>query len=240
MENSMLTIEEDLVLNEFEVKKSIDLQVSKNHNIEFIIYPFSNIIEELIKYTLKCILLKFDKVMIANTVYNIMFESILNGLKANAKKLFFIEKSLNILNTEEYKTGIIAFKKHINKTNLRKYGELNKGKGVFVKVHFNFNDGGMQVEIVNNTMLLPSEEIRIREKLAMGEKYDSLMNYYIDNADATEGEGLGLVLSLILLKAEKLDPSLYRIGTKDGITFARIEIPFNHNFISKRHHALEQ
>lgn len=236
----MLTIEEDLVLNESEVKRNIDLQVSNNQNIEFIIYPFSSIIEDLIKYTLKCILLKFDKVMIANTVYNIMFESILNGLKANAKKLFFIEKSLNILNTEEYKTGIIAFKKHINKTNLRKYGELNKVKGVFVKVHFNFNDGGMQVEIVNNTMLLPSEEIRIREKLAMGEKYDSLMNYYIDNADASEGEGLGLVLSLILLKAEKLDPSLYRIGTKDGITFARIEIPFNNNFISKRHHALEQ
>ena len=91
---------------------------------------------------------------------------------------------------------------------------------------------------MNNTELLPAEETRIREKLALGEKYDDLMSYYMDNSDSTEGEGLGLVLSLILLKAENLDPSLFRIGTKNGLTFARIEIPFNTQFVSKRNHLL--
>lgn len=60
----------------------------------------------------------------------------------------------------------------------------------------------------------------------------------MDNSDSTEGEGLGLVLSLILLKAENLDPSLFRIGTKNGLTFARIEIPFSNKFVSKRNNIL--
>ncbi|MCE9501756.1 MAG: histidine kinase, partial [Leptospira sp.] len=82
--------------------------------------------------------------------------------------------------------------------------------------------------------ILPIEEERIRSKLREGLKHEDILSYYSANADSTEGEGIGLVLSLLLLKAENLDPSLFRIGTKDGVTFSRIEIPFTDGFVSKR------
>ena len=154
------------------------------------------------------------------------------------KKLFFLENSLNIDNPEDYARGIILFKKDINKSNLRQSGARNKEKNIYVRVKFSYDSTGLEIEVLNNTELLPAEEARIREKLALGDKYDDLMSYYMDNSDSTEGEGLGLVLSLILLKAENLDPSLFRIGTKNGLTFARIEIPFSEKFVSKRNNIL--
>lgn len=233
-----LQFEEESEMNELDSIKNLESEFNNTKKIVIMVYGFSNSIEEVIKYSLKLILTKYKKEKLINTVYNIIFESILNGVKANAKKLFFIEHSLNILDSTQYQKGVAEFKKFINKSNLRSYGLKNKEKGVYVKVQFNFDENGLEIEILNNTLLLPSEELRIREKLALGEKYDNLMSYYMENADNTEGEGLGLVLSLILLKAEQLDPSLYRIGTKEGNTFARIEIPFNSNFISKRHLAI--
>ena len=238
MSKQIITIQEDRTLNEANCLSLIEESIQSNKDIVIIIYSFSNTIEEVIKHTLKCILEANHKPLILNTIYNVIFESILNGLKANAKKLFFKENNLDINNPEEYSKGLSLFKSKINKNNLRSYGERNKEKGVYVQIQFLYNHKGLEIEIINNTALLPAEETRIREKLALGDKYDNLMSYYMDNSDSTEGEGLGLVLSLILLKAEKLDPSLYRIGTKNGLTFARIEIPFDPSFISKRHHTI--
>ena len=219
-----------------EAKERVNIEAKKG--LVVIIYSFSSEIEEIIKFGLKSILDKYEKSALSNTVYNVLFESILNGVKANAKKLFFLENSLNIDNPEDYARGIILFKKDINKSNLRQSGARNKEKNIYVRVKFSYDSTGLEIEVLNNTELLPAEEARIREKLALGDKYDDLMSYYMDNSDSTEGEGLGLVLSLILLKAENLDPSLFRIGTKNGLTFARIEIPFSEKFVSKRNNIL--
>jgi hypothetical protein len=237
-EKDFYFIYEDEKFDEAKERVCINEQVTNKKGLVIIVYSFSPEIEETIKYGLSTILETYGKSTLVNTVYNVLFESVLNGLKANAKKLFFLENSLNIDNPEDYAKGILLFKKDINKSNLRQSGERNRARNIFVRVKFAYDDNGLEIEVLNNTELLPAEETRIREKLALGEKYDDLMSYYMDNSDSTEGEGLGLVLSLILLKAENLDPSLFRIGTKNGLTFARIEIPFNTQFISKRNHIL--
>lgn len=237
-EKDFYFIYEDNRFDDAKEKINIAEQVKINKGLVIIVYSFSPEIEEIIKFGLSTILEKYDKLPLVNTVYNVLFESILNGLKANAKKLFFLEHSLNIDDPDDYTKGILLFKKDINKSNLRQSGERNRERNIYVRVKFAYDDNGLEIEVLNNTELLPAEETRIREKLALGEKYDDLMSYYMDNSDSTEGEGLGLVLSLILLKAENLDPSLFRIGTKNGLTFARIEIPFNTKFISKRNHLL--
>ena len=93
---------------------------------------------------------------------------------------------------------------------------------------------GLKIEILNNAELLKEEEYRIRAKLSKGQRYENLFDFYNDNSDTTEGEGLGLVLSLLMLKGEGVDPSNFRIGSKNGITKTRIEIPFDEDYISER------
>ena len=92
----------------------------------------------------------------------------------------------------------------------------------------------MKIEILNSAEILKEEELRIRSKLSKGQRYENLFDFYNDNSDPTEGEGLGLVLSLLMLKSEGVDTSDFRIGSKNGLTKTRIEIPFTNDYISER------
>lgn len=227
-------IEESTVKEESYHKINIEKSIKQSKGISITFYSLSNSIENLVKFTLYTVLEYYNKASLEHSVYNVLFEAMLNGLKANAKKLFFIEHGLDINDPAHYEHGMKLFKNNITKLNLRNASDKVKEKNLYVRVLFTHSNDGIELEIVNNTLMLPTEEARIRKKLSLGEKYSDLMSYYQDNSDPTEGEGLGLVLSLILLRAENIDPSLFRIGTKNGLTFARIEIPFTDNFISKR------
>ena len=81
---------------------------------------------------------------------------------------------------------------------------------------------------------MPADERRIRKKLLEGRKYNDIVDYYKKHSDQSEGEGLGLVLNLLLLKSEKIDPGLFRIGVVEGKTLSRIEFPFTNEFLSVR------
>jgi hypothetical protein len=46
---------------------------------------------------------------------------------------------------------------------------------------------------------------------------------------------MGIALVIILLKAENIDPGYFRVyRDEEGITTARVEIPFTETFISAR------
>ena len=116
-ETDFYFIYENEDFDEAKERVNIEKQIEAKKGLVVIIYSFSSEIEEIIKFGLKSILDKYEKSALSNTVYNVLFESILNGVKANAKKLFFLENSLNIDNPEDYARGIILFKKDINKSN---------------------------------------------------------------------------------------------------------------------------
>ncbi|MBI3396615.1 MAG: hypothetical protein HY042_12310, partial [Spirochaetia bacterium] len=136
---------------------------------------------------------------------------------------------------DAYYRAVAVFKRKMtDRTWVSEYSQRAKSLGFYVKIVFQHSPAGITVEVINNLPLISEDEKRIREKFAHAMKYDDLVSFYEDHHDNTEGEGLGFALNVILMKAESIDPALFRIGNVEGRTVARIEIPLGPGFKSVR------
>jgi hypothetical protein len=214
--------------------ESVKTLIKEGKDIEFTLYSLQESAQKLIYSSILELLNFYNRENLFAAVYTALFESAMNGIKANAKKAYFKEKDLNIYDEFDYNSGTKLFKKQVNNNNLPLYCEIAKGQGLYIKIILHHSKDGMKIELLNNSQLFKEEEKRIRAKLAIGQKYVSIVEFHKDNSDNSEGEGLGLMVSLLMLKEAGIPTSDFRIGCKNGITKTRIEIPFNSSYISER------
>ncbi|HOJ50071.1 MAG TPA: histidine kinase [Spirochaetota bacterium] len=218
----------------FDIEKNIYIAIDNGKVIRVISYSMSDDIEKKLDYVVENILKKYNKENLKSMIYTAVKELAINGTKANLKRIFFEEKGLDLFNPDDYEKGMSEYKNYMTEEMALKYGQIAKKKGLYVRISFYHEPNGMRIEVVNNTPITPQEEKRLREKMSKIMKYETLMDFYMENQDNTEGAGMGLALVTTMLKAENVDPNLFRIMTKEDRTIARIEIPFNENFITQR------
>jgi hypothetical protein len=197
-------------------------------------YRISRELEETIHTTLEKLLKESPRPEILALVYTIIKELSINACKANQKRVFFEENGYDIFNPDDYAKGIVEYKATFSETMGYEYGPKSKARGYYCEISFEYNETGITITVSNNTPITKQEEKAIREKLAIAMGYDDLAQFYMDNADNTEGAGLGLALIIIMLKGEGLDPNYFRISIQEGLTIARLEIPLSEAFKSKR------
>ncbi|MBN2535221.1 MAG: hypothetical protein JXB88_20235 [Spirochaetales bacterium] len=219
----------------FDVERNLQIAVDDGKVIRVISYAMSSDVENTLDKIISRILEKYNRQDLKGLVYTCTKELAINGTKANLKRLFFIENDLDITNEEDYIKGMNLYKDVMKEEITLQYGTKAKQQGLFVKISFVYNDDSLKIEVTNNTGITKQEENRLREKLKKTMKYDDLMQYYLDNADDSEGSGMGIALIIILLKGEHIDPNLFRMCINENLTTARIEIPMAGSFISKRH-----
>ncbi len=212
----------------------IDSFVKEEKDVHVISYCFSEDSEFKMLHIIKSILNLVGKSNLENTLYSCVKELVINGAKANIKRLFFEVNNYDITDKTQYETGLKAFKKSISEEMFIEYGKIASDRGLFVKSSFFYNQDGLRIEVTNNTPIEYREERRIRQKLELADKYKNLLDFFSENEDNEEGAGLGIALIIFLLKGEGFDSSLFRIFIKDKITTARIELPFTDKFVSIR------
>jgi len=209
--------------------------ITENENrIKFKTYRTSRHLEERVQETLNEILAKYDKERLIPILYTVLKELIINATKANQKRVFFEENNFDIKNAAHYEIAIKQYKKIFNENMGETYAPKCKQKDYYCIIIFEYDTNGLKVEIRNNTLIAEQEEKSIREKLSVAMAYDDLAQFYMDNADNTEGAGLGLALIIIMMKGEGIDPNLFRISITDEYTSARLEIPFSDDFKTNR------
>ncbi|MBL8018889.1 MAG: histidine kinase [Leptospirales bacterium] len=218
----------------FELEQNIRLILNQSQELTLQSSKVNEKVEKYILHILKLILTRYQKERLLDLVYTITKELAINGVKANQKRLFFDEHGLDINNDADYQKGILAFKKAFSDEMNEIYGIKSRQKGIYVKIFLTHSDDGLCVEIENNTPIAPAEERRLREKMKKSMAYNDIAEFYMDNMDNTEGAGLGIALIMIMMKGEGLDAALFRIATLPERTVARVEIPFNANYVSKR------
>jgi HD-like signal output (HDOD) protein len=155
-----------------------------------------------------------DQIFLLNSTVTILREIIISALKANAKRIFFLKNELDISDGEQYTTGMEKFKKEV-------IGEFEsieadlKRSDFYVHITFQYDSNAIRMTVENNSPILPVELQRINFRIDKALKYNDFSEAYAEIEDDSEGAGLGIVLTILLLKNMGINPKNYAI-TQDG------------------------
>jgi hypothetical protein len=147
-----------------------------------------------------------------------------NAKKANTKRVYFLERGLNLADPDDYYEGMAGFKEN-TLNNIDHYLHLQKQKGLYVKLILQIKNNSISVEVRNNAAVTKPELARIHDKLARSRQYVSLEDALSQVLDDSEGAGLGLVILVLMLKKMGLGEDSFDILNTGKETVARIVIP---------------
>lgn len=152
-----------------------------------------------------------------------------NAKKANTKRIYFLEKGLDIYNQKDYEEGMTSFKED-TLTNQSYYLQLQKEAKFFIKVTMRADDDFISIEVQNNCQMTKLEFKRVFDKIVRAKQFTNLNDAMNEVLDSSEGAGLGLVIMVLMLKKIGLDSRAFEFTSENGLTRNRITIPRNIEF----------
>jgi hypothetical protein len=223
--NNRKNCELDPMVNLLDERK-ISECIRKGRAIE-IDFPMMNIsIQQALHYILDALLLRYKRVDLKECIYSSIKELIINGIKANIKHTIFREEGIDPNDPESLRQGLLLLKEQMNDRNLNDFEKKAVENNLNIHVSILHSRQRIITLVENNTPLTPLENRRIREKFNAAQKYDSIADYYLNNQDDSEGEGIGITMIVLMLKGNHIDPHAFTIDLKKkDTTRAKIEFP---------------
>ncbi|MBN2040246.1 MAG: HDOD domain-containing protein [Spirochaetes bacterium] len=199
-------------------------ELEKNGQINIQFYYHSEVLLRSIDALFSKLLAKIDLIYLLDSMVTILREIIANAIKANAKRYYFKKNNLDIDNDEAYIEGMKDFKMRvIGSDSIEKELEKTDYK-VTLKIKLEENDFIVIVE--NNSVLHPKELERINLRINKARGYKDFTDAYDDIYDETEGAGLGIVLTILLLKNTGIGNHNFSITGDNQVTQSKIIIPY--------------
>ncbi|MCL2721872.1 MAG: HDOD domain-containing protein [Treponema sp.] len=216
----------ELVVDEEKIKKAIQSGLP----LTITTYTLPKEIEIYIEQVVEAFLRHMDQLKLKDYIVYCVQELVVNAKKANTKRVFFAERGLDINNDKDYKVGMENFKEETI-SNIGHYLQLQKEKGLYIKVILQVKRNTIQIEIRNNVTATKTEQLRIHDKMARSRQFDSLEDALSQVLDDSEGAGLGLVILVLMLKKMGLDDEAFTMKTSDKYTTASISIPLDETML---------
>jgi hypothetical protein len=158
-----------------------------------------------------------------NVIYCVQ-ELVVNAKKANTKRVYFIDRGLDLGDQNDYQKGMVTFKDD-TLNNIDYYLELQRQQGLYVKIILHLKNNIITIEVRNNSSITITELERIRRRIEKAREYDDMEEALSQLLDDSEGAGLGLVMLVIMLKKLGLGTEAFDILRTNSETIARIVIP---------------
>ncbi len=171
------------------------------------------------------ILARNNMVYLQDAIITILREIVVNAVKANSKRLYFSFQNLDMFDEEEYLQGMEGFKSFIIDNQEFVEDELKKSDYKVV-IYLKKFESGFSIHVQNNSPIHPEEMNRIKLRLQKARTYNDFSEVYCDVTDDTEGEGLGLVLTILFLKNTGIGVNSLQISSNDRITDTSLVVPF--------------
>jgi len=153
-------------------------------------------------------------------------ELTVNAKKANTKRVYFLEKGLNLEDPADYEKGMKSFKED-TLDNIQHYLELQEQKDLYIKVAYLIRNSVLYLSVRNNAPITPRELTRVYDRVARSRVYTSMEEAFTEVLDDTEGAGLGIVIMLLMLRKMGLSEKSFDLNQVGTETSASLTIPMN-------------
>jgi HD-like signal output (HDOD) protein len=153
-------------------------------------------------------------------------ELAVNAKKANTKRVYFLEKKLDLANDQQYEQGMKTFKQETFE-NLPYYLQKQKEMGLYIKIVFQTEGKVLNIAVRNNVEITKKEQIRVFDRLARSRAFSSLDEAFATVLDSSEGAGLGIVILILMMKKIGLTEDCFSIDSDGEETVATIKVPFS-------------
>jgi len=209
-----------------EIKKKVKTSIEQESPLVLTTNNFLRTIEDQLFLFLKHYIVELSLDECEDMIVYAIRELAANANKANLKRLYFLEKNLDINNSDHYRLGMASFKDEAF-TDLSHYTVMLEEQNIYVKFSFQARGENFTITIINNTVLSREEEERINEKIHHAWKFKSMAEAMMELLDGTEGAGLGIVSIIMMLKnmgvSERDSLSVKKTPTE---THSIIKIPY--------------
>jgi len=211
-----------LVVDETKIKKAIQSGIP----LTITTFTLPHEIEMYIEQVLIAFLKQVDQDKLKDYLFYCVQELAVNAKKANTKRVYFMERGLDLNKPDDYKLGMTAFKE-TTLGNIGHYLKIQKEKGLYIKLILQIKNNIINIEVRNNVTITKTEQIRIHDRLARSRKFESLEEAMSQVLDDSEGAGLGLVILVLMLKKIGLDEENFDIIGTEKETVAKITVPLD-------------
>ena len=194
---------------------------------ELVEFEFPGIVEvkfNFISGILNRVFHSLDIPFLAEPILVVLKELLSNAARANAKRQFFTENNLNIENDQEYFSGMNRFRDEVL-NNWKAYAKSQEKAPYFLKLSLQLVDENIEFLITNNSQLTGSERNRISTRLKRFTGFKNIEAAFSSMADAEEGAGLGIIMSLFLMRKVGINPANLSMRTGAGKTQSRLLVP---------------
>ncbi len=175
---------------------------------------------------IKIFLENFGKENIFDFISYCYKEMLMNSLKANVKRIYFSKNHINFNNIEEYKKEIKNFKNNIM-THLQEYSKEQREMGYYIYTYFSIKDDKFIIGVKNNIKILENELALINEKKERAKEFRTIEEAFSVVLNSEEGAGLGIIISILMLKKLGLNVDSYKVMFDDNSTTTYLIIPFS-------------
>ncbi len=213
--------EKEYILNPPDYKETI--KKSEDFYLQFPL--LTPAVDALLIKIINRYLQRFDIQYIKDSVINITKELINNAIKANMKRIYFKLQELDINMTDDYRNGMETFKEDVYSGDDSELKERLKKSNLVVRVSFNLSESHLHINVINNIPILESELKKIQSRINKAYSYTHISDAFEDVLDDSEGAGLGLIMSMMLLKNLGMPKNSFTIYRKNDLTIAGISIP---------------
>ncbi|MCL2294932.1 MAG: HDOD domain-containing protein [Spirochaetes bacterium] len=183
-------------------------------------------IEEQMEQILLIFLEEFGQKEILAQISYCLRELLVNANKANTKRVYFIEKNLDIEDDDDYQTGMESFKSD-TLSNIEHYFKKQQEAGLYIKIGFHAVSDKLTITVRNNSKISTKEHMRAYDRIARSRALNTLEEAMTSVLDSSEGAGLGLVILVLMLKKIGLNEDAFDLDVDGDETVAKLVIPFS-------------